>query len=175
MLLQRSPVLKVWARHARPATSHIPCNGAQRAYAAEQDKDTSTDIDVEALKRQDRRIFGKSLEKLPENISGVFSQRTEFIPCEGRTKAMRRFQAHQPPEGSVPRNCDLIVCRNVLIYFTEEAKSQMYAKFNKALKDRGVLFIGSTEQIIMSARYKLTPIKTFFISRTAISDMHHGR
>ena len=61
-----------------------------------------------------------------------------------------------------PDNCDLIVCRNVLIYFTEEAKAQMYVKFNRALKDKGVLFIGSTEQIILSARYRLSPIQTFF-------------
>jgi chemotaxis protein methyltransferase CheR len=42
----------------------------------------------------------------------------------------------------------LIVCRNVLIYFTEEAKEEVFIKFNKSLAPGGVLFIGSTEQII---------------------------
>lgn len=37
----------------------------------------------------------------------------------------------------------MIVCRNVLIYFTEEAKNEVYEKFAKALKDGGILFIGS--------------------------------
>ena len=57
---------------------------------------------------------------------------------------------------------DLIVCRNVLIYFTEEAKVNIYTNFNRALRKEGVLFIGSTEQIIMSNRYLLSPMKTFF-------------
>lgn len=41
-----------------------------------------------------------------------------------------------------------VVCRNVVIYFTEEAKDVIYQKFHKALQPGGVLFIGSTEQIM---------------------------
>ncbi|MBQ3787062.1 MAG: methyltransferase domain-containing protein, partial [Lachnospiraceae bacterium] len=47
-----------------------------------------------------------------------------------------------------PTNCDLIVCRNVLIYFTEEAKDEVFKKFAASLKKGGFLFIGSTEQIM---------------------------
>ena len=47
-----------------------------------------------------------------------------------------------------PSACDLIVCRNVVIYFTDEAKHDIYEKFNKSLKTGGLLFIGSTEQIM---------------------------
>ena len=39
-------------------------------------------------------------------------------------------------------------CRNVLIYFTEEAKDEVFRKFQKSLSSGGILFIGSTEQII---------------------------
>lgn len=42
---------------------------------------------------------------------------------------------------------DLIVCRNVVIYFTEAAKSALYRKFCGALKLGGVLFVGGTEII----------------------------
>ena len=40
---------------------------------------------------------------------------------------------------------DLIVCRNVVIYFTEAAKAQLYPKFWRALRPGGVLFVGGTE------------------------------
>ena len=40
------------------------------------------------------------------------------------------------------------MCRNVLIYFTEEAKDEVFRKFNTSLKTNGILFIGSTEQIM---------------------------
>ncbi len=42
----------------------------------------------------------------------------------------------------------MIVCRNVLIYFTDEAKDEVFRKFNHSLAKGGILFIGSTEQIM---------------------------
>jgi chemotaxis protein methyltransferase CheR len=36
----------------------------------------------------------------------------------------------------------------VLIYFTEEAKAEVFSKFCNSLSRGGILFIGSTEQII---------------------------
>lgn len=43
---------------------------------------------------------------------------------------------------------DLIVCRNVMIYFNRESKYQVYRKFNQALKENGVLFVGGAEQLL---------------------------
>ena len=57
---------------------------------------------------------------------------------------------------------DLIVCRNVMIYFTEEAKDQIYTNFSKSLKPGGILFVGSTEQIFNPAKYGLESEETFF-------------
>ena len=104
----------------------------------------------------------KSLEKLPEHYVRDFHKGWQSVSRKDELKQCVEFKRHNLLKDPYPGGCDLIVCRNVLIYFTEEAKSQMYVKFNRALKDQGVLFIGSTEQIIMSTRYKLTPIKTFF-------------
>lgn len=47
-----------------------------------------------------------------------------------------------------PQGMDLILCRNVLIYFTDEAKSHVYSSFKKSLKPGGFLFTGHTEQIL---------------------------
>src|SRR5690606_23937003 len=57
---------------------------------------------------------------------------------------------------------DLIVCRNVMIYFTEEAKHDLYHKFSKALKKGGVLFVGSTEQIFTPSQYGFETAESFF-------------
>ena len=40
---------------------------------------------------------------------------------------------------------DLIVCRNVVIYFSDAAKQTLYEKFSAALRPAGVLFLGGTE------------------------------
>ena len=57
---------------------------------------------------------------------------------------------------------DLIVCRNVLIYFTEEAKDELYYKFSGALNKDGIFFVGSTEQIFNPGKYNLETEDTFF-------------
>ena len=47
---------------------------------------------------------------------------------------------------------DLIVCRNVVIYFTKEIKQQLYQRFYEALRPGGVLFVGGTEIIPQAPR-----------------------
>lgn len=57
---------------------------------------------------------------------------------------------------------DIIVCRNVMIYFTEEAKDLLYKKFSGALRPGGLLFVGSTEQIFSPTQYDFESVETFF-------------
>jgi chemotaxis protein methyltransferase CheR len=40
---------------------------------------------------------------------------------------------------------DLIICRNVVIYFTSEVKDRLYRHFYNALRPGGILFVGGTE------------------------------
>ena len=49
--------------------------------------------------------------------------------------------------------------------FTEEAKREIYTNFNRALVDQGILFVGSTEQIIMCQDFGLEPNKIFFYQK----------
>ena len=63
-------------------------------------------------------------------------------------KARVDFHQHNLLKDMYPTDCDLIVCRNVLIYFTEEAKDQVFRKYYQSLAKGGMLFIGSTEQIM---------------------------
>lgn len=63
---------------------------------------------------------------------------------------------------SFDSNFDLIICSNVKIYFTEEAKQILYQKFAQALKPGGVLFAGSTEQIFSPGQFSLESAETFF-------------
>ena len=60
---------------------------------------------------------------------------------------------------------DLIVCRNVVIYFTDEAKERIYQRFGKSLNKDGVLFVGSTEQIFNPCEYQLKLLDTFFYQK----------
>lgn len=55
------------------------------------------------------------------------------------------FKEHNLLKDPFEKNFDLIVCRNVIIYFTNEAKSQLYRNFHDSLRKGGVLFLGGTE------------------------------
>lgn len=72
----------------------------------------------------------------------------------------RKLDTHPYPD-----RCDLIVCRNVLIYFTEEAKEEIYKKFNAALTKDGILFIGSTEQIMNYRELNYQRKQSFFFQK----------
>lgn len=53
---------------------------------------------------------------------------------------------------------DIILCRNVLIYFDEKTKSQVLEQMSKMLPKHGYLYLGSTETTIgLSTRYAPVP------------------
>lgn len=124
----------------------------------------ATDIDDDAIDKAKKGIYiPKSLENLPKDfISNYFEKQGDNYKISEKIKNCVEFRHHNLLNDKYPENCDLIVCRNVMIYFTEEAKSIMYNKFRESLNSSGILFVGSTEQIILSQRYKLEPVRTFF-------------
>ena len=44
-------------------------------------------------------------------------------------------------------NMDIILCRNVLIYFTKKAQAELLSKFHKSLKPKGFLVLGKCETL----------------------------
>jgi chemotaxis protein methyltransferase CheR len=127
----------------------------------------ATDIDKAALDKARTGVYSyKSMEKLPHAMLERFCIKDGGnYRIKDEIKACVEFRQHNLLKDDYPQGCDLIVCRNVLIYFTEEAKNLIYIKFNKSLKTDCILFVGSTEQIIMSNKYNLVPIKTFFYTK----------
>jgi chemotaxis protein methyltransferase CheR len=128
----------------------------------------ATDIDEGALKKAKAGIyFPKSLGNLPKDfVDNYFTKSGENYKISAKITNCIEFRHHNLLVDKYPENCDLIVCRNVMIYFTEEAKAVMYNNFRNSLKSNGVLFVGSTEQIILPQRYKLESVKTFFYRRS---------
>jgi chemotaxis protein methyltransferase CheR len=62
---------------------------------------------------------------------------------------------------------DLVLCRNVLIYFTEDAKSVVLGGLIGALRPGGVLFIGSTESIPQGIAANLQRVGLSFYRRVS--------
>jgi chemotaxis protein methyltransferase CheR len=58
------------------------------------------------------------------------------------------FKQHDLTRDPFENNFDLIICRNVVIYFTDEAKKKLRRRFIDAMKLNGILFIGATETML---------------------------
>jgi chemotaxis protein methyltransferase CheR len=131
----------------------------------------ATDIDDTVLARA--RLASDYLPADVRNVGPKRLARWFTRGADGRfalkpaARSMVSFRKHDllrdlPPGGAF----DLVCCRNVVIYFTEEAKDRMYASFVDALRPGGILFIGATEAIMKPQSVGLRALGPGFYSRT---------
>ena len=110
----------------------------------------ATDLDKQIIAKAKVGVYNeKSIAAVPEEFKKkYFTKVGPSYKIADEIKERVEFHEHNLLKDAYPKDYHLIVCRNVLIYFTEEAKDEVFRKFNKALAPSGVLFIGSTEQIV---------------------------
>lgn len=123
----------------------------------------ATDIDEGALEKARRAIYpDRSLRDVPATyIKKYFHQKDMTFSIVDPLKKQIRFSKQNLLHDPFDTQFDLIICRNVMIYFTEEAKHLLYHKFSRALKPGGLLFVGSTEQIFSPGQYEFETADTF--------------
>lgn len=110
----------------------------------------ATDLDRGALAKA--RACGPYTADEVQNLNDL--QRSQYFRPGGPpfyvTEALARrvdLQELDLLADAFPPDMDLIVCRNVVIYFTEGAKAKLYRRFYEALRPGGVLFVGGAEVI----------------------------
>ncbi len=111
---------------------------------------TATDIDKQVIAKAKVGLYSeKSIASVPDDLKKKYFTKVGLsYQISDEIKSRVDFKEHNLLENNYPKDYDMIVCRNVLIYFTEEAKDEVFIKFYQSLKPGGILFIGSTEQII---------------------------
>ena len=161
--------LKIWS--AACSTGDEPYSLAMvlgNLVPLEQVKIIATDIDKQVLEKAKLGLYNeKSLKGLPKQyIDKYFTKVNDrTYQISDKIKKCVDFKEHNLLKDPYPTNCDIIVCRNVLIYFTEEAKEEVYKKFNASLKKDAYLFVGSTEQIIQPQKLGYVTQKSFFYKK----------
>lgn len=143
--------LKVWS--AACSTGDEPYSlvmALSRHLPLNQIKIIATDIDKQVIAKAKVGLYNeKSISGVPLDLrQKYFSKVGPSYQIAKEIKDRVEFRENNLLKDLYPTDCHLIVCRNVLIYFTEEAKEEIYRRFERSLKPGGVLFIGSTEQII---------------------------
>ncbi len=110
----------------------------------------ASDVDRGALEKA--KAGGPYLADEARNLTDI--QKRKYMEPNGPPFYVRKtftsqihFQEQNLMTDRFENNFDLIICRNVIIYFTNEAKSILYPKFQQALRPGGILFLGGTEII----------------------------
>ncbi|MEZ7171554.1 protein-glutamate O-methyltransferase CheR [Sporosarcina sp. OR05] len=164
-LLNENKKLKIWS--AACSTGEEPYSLAMVLSSHVPLKDISilaTDLDSGVIERAKVGLYAdRSLKEVPRKIvEQYFINEGQHYQVKDSIKQTVQFKQHNLLNDSYGSGFDLIVCRNVMIYFTEEAKDQIYESFSKALRPGGILFVGSTEQIFNPSKYGFESEETFF-------------
>ena len=143
--------LKIWS--AACSTGDEPYSlvmALSRHLPLNQIKIFATDLDKQVIAKAKVGLYNaKSVAGVPSDLKAKYFEKIgPSYQIANEIKSRVEFKEHNLLKDSYPTGCHLLVCRNVLIYFTEEAKDEVFRKFNKSLALGGLLFIGSTEQII---------------------------
>ena len=124
-----------------------------------------TDIDPAILARAARPCFSDAdvLNLSPARRTAHFDQSGDGYRPKPHLQGRVRFAPHDLLGSSYPSaEHDLIVCRNVIIYFTDEAKDRIARGFLRALRPGGVLFVGGTERLSDHRALGFEMLRPFF-------------
>ncbi len=121
---------------ARVDATDIDRTSLERTRVAEFPDSAFTDMPPELV----RRYFGAEAPRRP-------------LPALQRIVHVRKHDLTSEPPPGPPY--DLIVCRNVVIYFDRPMQERLFATFSEALAPGGILVLGKVETLFGPARGRL--------------------
>jgi len=151
-LLRHNPVLRVWS---------AGCSYGQEAYSLAillteatqpnyRHQIIATDLDSSALawaKAGGPYALNELIYVSPVVLARYFNYHNKRYWISKELQSRIVFRPHNLLADPIIGRFDLIVCRNVVIYFEGAAKDELYRRFYQALRPGGVLFVGGTEII----------------------------
>ncbi len=149
-LLPKNKALKLWS---------AACSNGSEPYSlamildsldsSSQCKIIATDLDNTILNRARSGDYNESEIKniKPEYIKKYFVKQNDRYLIDSKIKSMVTFKKHDLILDEYEKCFDIIICRNVVIYFNNDIKNSIYKKFHDSLKPGGLLFVGATESI----------------------------
>ncbi|MDS1029554.1 protein-glutamate O-methyltransferase CheR [Bacillota bacterium LX-D] len=167
-LLKRKSRLKIWSAACSNGCEPYSISIILEDLTPNQNHSIdATDIDKNILEVAQE---GKYEERFLKNISAerlrkYFQKKEEFYVVNEKIKKRIVFKYQDLLTDRYDRNYDLIVCRNVTIYFTSEMQDKLYKGFFEALSPGGVLFIGATENMLKYRELGYEKISPWFYQK----------
>jgi len=119
-----------------------------------------TDIDRRSLAAAERGGFEESdFADTPDDLRRRYFGNTAPFTVSAAIRQMVRFESRDLLSDAAPRGkYDLIVCRNVLIYFDRETQERLFNCFYQAMAPGGFLMLGKVETLLGNARSQFAPV-----------------
>ncbi len=107
----------------------------------------ATDIDDQAIADAREGLYPSMIEAdvSPERLREFFGRDHGRYRVRKEIREKILFAAHNLLRDAPFSRCDLVCCRNLLIYLTGKAQEQVFDVFHFALRSGGMLFIGGSE------------------------------
>lgn len=138
-----------------------------------KEKILATDIDKKVIQKA---LIGEYNPKNMNNVPNNYLHKYFQTKNDGKTylikdeiKDLVVFKQHNLLKDEFEQDYDLIICRNVVIYFTDETKQKLYKRFYQSLKPGGVLFTGNTELIFDAKNLGFDSLSTFFYQKKQLN------
>jgi chemotaxis protein methyltransferase CheR len=152
------PRLRIWCTAA--STGEEPYSIAMTMVEAYRTDNPpveiiASDIDTDVLAHAQRGVYAlERLDKVSERRRSQFFQRGDgpnagFARVRPLLRAMIDYRQInlQSDNWAVPGGLDIIICRNVLIYFQAPLQNRIVRRFGSLLAESGMLITGHSENI----------------------------
>ncbi|MCW3008482.1 MAG: methyltransferase, CheR-type [Solirubrobacterales bacterium] len=123
-----------------------------------------TDIDKRMIERGRRGHFSADdARSAPQALlKKYFDTVDDGIQAKRELVSMCSFEVGDLLRMRVPAGrLDLVLCRNTVIYFTDDVRNALHTRLAEALRPGGYLVIGSTERVQDPREMGLTPTQPF--------------
>ncbi len=108
----------------------------------------ATDIDEKVIEKAIRGEYNTgAVSEVDEKILKLYFNRNLKYSLKEEIKQMVRFKRHDLISDRLLAHLDVILCRNVLIYFSRDLQMRLFDKFCEALNRGGYLILGKTESL----------------------------
>ncbi|MTI80170.1 MAG: protein-glutamate O-methyltransferase CheR [Firmicutes bacterium] len=167
-LLAKSNTLKIWSAAcsigAEPYTVALLLDQLSSGRSHQID---ATDLDQTILQRAREGMFNVDAVKnvSANRLNKYFVKQDQKYLLNQQVKNKVSFKQHDLLKDKYPQGYDLILCRNVTIYFTKEAQEKVNRRFMQSLKTGGYLFIGGSETIFNYAELGLQKTSPCFYKK----------
>jgi chemotaxis methyl-accepting protein methylase len=119
-----------------------------------------TDIDRQCLSAAEQGQFTEGdFADTPLELRERYFSATSPFTIASAIRAMVRFERRDLLGDPAPAGIhDLIVCRNVMIYFDRDTQERLFEKFHDSLSPGGYLVLGKVETLLGHARSRFAPV-----------------